>query len=252
QEAKIVLGAAVIDDVIGLVILAVVLKLAQGAAVTSWSILQVSGIAVLFLVLTVGLGLLIAPKLFNLVSKMKQECATLIIAVAFCFVIAAFASKAGLAPIVGAFAAGLILSATKRGAEIKKGVKPLYVFFVPIFFVLMGTSVEISVFNPFVASNRSVLLLTAILFAVAFTGKAVSGFAVFKRGVNKLLIGASMVPRGEVGLIFAGIGLKNGVFGQEDYSALVAVIMLTTFVTPFILKYLISRDIKKVSLQKRK
>jgi Kef-type K+ transport system membrane component KefB len=247
QEAKIVLGAAVIDDVIGLVILAVVLKLVEGTSVTAGSILKVSGIAVLFLSLAVGLGLLTAPKMLNLVSKMKQEHSVFVIAVAFCFVIAALASKAGLAPIVGAFAAGLVLSSTKHGEEIKKGVKPLYVFFVPVFFVLMGTSVNISVFNPFVASNRTVLLLTAVLFAVAFIGKATSGFAVFKPGINKLLIGSSMVPRGEVGLIFAGIGLKNGVFGQEDYSALVAVIMLTTFVTPFVLKYLISRGIKKAA-----
>jgi Kef-type K+ transport system membrane component KefB len=119
------------------------------------------------------------------------------------------------------------------------------VFFVPVFFVLMGTSVERSVFNPFVAQNRTILLLTAVLFIVAFAGKAAAGFSVFKKNVNKLLIGSAMVPRGEVGLIFAGIGLKNNVFGQNDYSALIAVIMLTTFITPFVLKYLIARDEKR-------
>ncbi|MDR2191689.1 MAG: cation:proton antiporter [Endomicrobium sp.] len=245
QEAKIVLGAAVIDDVIGLAILAVVLKLVAGGAVTAGAIAKVSGIAVLFLVLSIGAGLLIAPTLFRLVSKIKQEKIVFVFALAFCLFIAAFSKKAGLAPIVGAFAAGLVLSTLKEKEQIKKDLKPLYVCFVPVFFVLMGTSVDISVFNPFKEANRVILLLTLVLFAVAFIGKAASGFAVFKKGVNKLLIGASMVPRGEVGLIFAGIGLKNSVFGQKEYSALVAVIMLTTLVTPFILKYLISRDDKK-------
>ncbi|MDR1696307.1 MAG: cation:proton antiporter [Endomicrobium sp.] len=247
QEAKIVLGAAVIDDVIGLVILAVVLKLVSGGAVTAGTVAQVSAAAILFLVLSVGAGLLIAPTLFKYVSKMKQEKSVFVIGVAFCLIISALASKVGLAPIVGAFAAGLVLSSTKHKEEIKKSVAPLYVFFVPVFFVLMGTQVDLGVFNPFEESNRTILLLTAILFAVAFIGKAAAGFVVFKKGINRLLIGVSMVPRGEVGLIFAGIGLKNGVFGSDDYSALVAVIMLTTFVTPFILKYLISKDTEKSS-----
>ncbi|MCL2389904.1 MAG: cation:proton antiporter [Endomicrobia bacterium] len=245
QEAKIVLGAAVIDDVIGLVILAVVLKLVSGGTVTAGTIAHVSGMAVLFLILSVGAGLLIAPTLFRFISKMKQEQVIFVMAVAFCLIISALASKVGLAPIVGAFAAGLVLSSTNYKAEIRNGVKPLYVFFVPVFFVLMGTQVDLSVFNPFIESNRMILLLTAILFIVAFIGKAVAGFVVLKKGINKLLVGVSMVPRGEVGLIFAGIGLKNGVFGSDDYSALVAVIMLTTFVTPFILKYLISKDMEK-------
>ena len=244
QEAKIVLGAAVIDDVIGLAILAVVLKLVSGGVVTAGTIAQVSGMAILFLIVSVGAGLLIAPTLFKYVSKMKQDQVVFIMAVAFCLIISAVASKVGLAPIVGAFAAGLVLSSTEYKTEIRKRVMPLYVFFVPIFFVLMGTQVDVSVFNPFIEANRTILLLTAVLFAVALISKTAAGFVVFKKGVNKLLIGVSMVPRGEVGLIFAGIGLKNNVFGCDDYSALVAVIMLTTFVTPFILKYLISKDNK--------
>ena len=245
SEAKIVLGAAVIDDVIGLTILAVVLKLVSGIEVTKMTILQTSGMAVLFLVLAIGVGLLIAPTLFRFAAKMKQDNIVLVCAFIFCLIIAALSSKVGLAPIVGAFAAGLVLSETKQKDEIKKGIKPLYGILVPIFFVLMGTNVDVSVFNPFNSENTHILQLTAILFILAYTGKLVAGFVVFKKGINKLLVGASMVPRGEVGLIFAGIGLKNGVFGSDDYSALVAVIMLTTFVTPFVLNYLISRDIKK-------
>lgn len=245
EEAQIVLGAAVIDDVIGLTILAVVLKLVAGGSITFGSVAQVAGTAVLFLVLAVGAGLLIAPTLFKLVSKMKQENIIFVIGFAFCLLISALSSKFGLAPIVGAFAAGLILSNTKYNNEIQRDLKPLSAFLVPIFFVLMGTNVDLSVFNPFIAENRVILTLTAVLLIVAFIGKVLAGFVVFKKGINKLLIGVSMVPRGEVGLIFAGIGLKNNVFGSNEYSALVAVIMLTTFITPFLLKYIISKDMEK-------
>ncbi|MDR3124903.1 MAG: cation:proton antiporter [Endomicrobium sp.] len=244
QEAKIVLGAAVIDDVIGLAILAVVLKLVQGGTFTFGTVASISGTAILFLVLSVLAGVLIAPSIFKIVVKMKQSHVTFVIGIVFCFIISAFSTKVGLAPIVGAFVAGLILSTIKQSEEIKRDIKPIYAFFVPIFFVLMGINVDISTFNPFVATNREVLALMAILFVVAFIGKVVAGFVVFKKGINKLIIGVSMVPRGEVGLIFAGIGLKNSVFGIKDYSALVAVIMLTTFITPIILKYLLSKQKK--------
>ncbi|MDR2395546.1 MAG: cation:proton antiporter [Endomicrobium sp.] len=242
QEAKIVLGAAVIDDVIGLAILAVVLKLIQGGTVTLGTVASISGTAILFLVLSVLAGVLISPSIFKIVTKMKQSHVIFIVGLAICFIISAFSTKVGLAPIVGAFVAGLVLSTVKQSEEIKKDIKPVYAFFVPIFFVLMGTNVDISTFNPFIAVNRELIVLMTVLFVVAFVGKTVSGFVVLKKGINKLLIGVSMVPRGEVGLIFAGIGLKNNVFGIKDYSALVAVIMLTTFVTPLILKYLLSKQ----------
>ncbi|MDR1433664.1 cation:proton antiporter [Candidatus Endomicrobiellum devescovinae] len=242
KEAKIVLGAAVIDDVIGLAILAVVLKLVQGGTVTFGTVASISGTAVLFLVLSVAAGILIAPTLFKFVSKMKQEHIIFVMGIAFCFVFSAFATKVGLASIVGSFVAGLVLSTTNQSEEIRRDIKPLYAFFVPVFFVLMGTNVDISAFNPFVAANREILILVAVLFVVAFIGKAVAGFVVLKKGINKFLIGVSMVPRGEVGLIFAGIGFKNNVFGSNEYSALVAVIMLTTFITPIILKYLLSKQ----------
>ncbi|MDR0399026.1 MAG: cation:proton antiporter [Endomicrobium sp.] len=242
KEAKIVLGAAVIDDVIGLAILAVVLKLVQGGTVTFGTVASISGTAVLFLVLSVAAGILIAPTLFKFVSKMKQEHIIFVMGIAFCFVFSAFATKVGLASIVGSFVAGLVLSTTNQSEEVRRDIKPLYAFFVPVFFVLMGTNVDISAFNPFVAANREILILVAVLFVVAFIGKAVAGFVVLKKGINKFLIGVSMVPRGEVGLIFAGIGFKNNVFGSNEYSALVAVIMLTTFITPIILKYLLSKQ----------
>ncbi|GHT70885.1 sodium:proton antiporter [Endomicrobiia bacterium] len=244
KEAKIVLGAAVIDDVVGLVILTIVLKLVQGGKVTTGMVASVSGTAILFLVLSVAAGVLIAPSLFNLISKMKQSHTVLVMGIVFCFIVSALSTKVNLGVIVGAFVAGLILSTTKQSEKIKRDIKPIYAFFVPIFFVLLGTRVEISTFNPFIVANREILVLTAILFIVAFVGKAISGFVVFKKGINKLLIGISMVPRGEVGLVFAMLGLENNVFEPKYYSVLVAVIMLTTFITPMMLKYLMAEQKK--------
>ncbi|MDR2708799.1 MAG: cation:proton antiporter [Elusimicrobiota bacterium] len=242
EEAKIVLGAAVIDDVIGLVILAVVTNLVSGNEMSILSIAQISAKAVLFLAVVVGLGLLVISFIFDKIAKhMKQDGVIFVLAIALCLFVAALSKKVELAPIVGAFAMGLVLSNTKHVEAIKQGVKPLYLFLVPVFFVLMGTEVDISIFNLFVAENRNILMLAAILFAVAFIGKALAGFVVLKKNVNKLLVGVAMVPRGEVGLIFASMGLSIGVFQQQIYSALVVVIMLTTFVTPILLKIMLSK-----------
>ncbi|MDR1259786.1 MAG: cation:proton antiporter [Endomicrobium sp.] len=241
EEAKIVLGAAVIDDVIGLVILAVVSKLIIGGTITFGTILSISGTAVLFLILSIIIGVLIVQIFFKLILKMKQQHVTLIMGIVFCLILSALSIKVRLAPIVGAFVAGLVLSTIKQEKEIKEKIEPIYAFFVPIFFVTMGINVDINVFNPFVVSNREILVLVGVLFVVAFIGKILSGFVVLKKNINKLLVGISMVPRGEVGLIFAGIGLQNNVFNAKNYSALIAVIMLTTFVTPIILKSLISK-----------
>ena len=242
QEAKIVLGAAVIDDVIGLTILAVVTKLVSGDSVGIGTIVQISGIAIAFLIVAVGVGLAITPHLFKIIAKMKQEFVIFIMGIVFCLFVSALSLQVGLAPIVGAFAAGLVLSNTKHCQEIKKGIEPVYAFLVPIFFVLMGTEVDISIFNPANPGSKMILTMGAILFAVAFIGKAAAGFVVFKKQINKLLIGVAMVPRGEVGLIFASMGLTIGVFTKDIYSALVVVIMLTTFVTPILLKYLLSKE----------
>jgi Kef-type K+ transport system membrane component KefB len=242
EEAKIVLGAAVIDDVIGLTILAIILKLLQGGTVSFGTIASISGISILFLVLSLFIGILIVPIIFRFISKMNQVHIIFIMSLIFCLIVSALSIKVGLAPIVGAFIAGIILSTTKQSKEVKRDIKSIYAFFVPIFFVLMGTKVDISIFNPFVQANREILILMSILFIIAFIGKTLAGFIVFKKNINKFLIGVSMVPRGEVGLIFAGIGLNNNVFGAKNYSALVGVIMLTTFITPIILKYVVSKQ----------
>ncbi len=240
-EARIILGAAVIDDIFGLIILGVVSGLIEstrsgGVGVTSVGV----GIIILkafgFLVAAIVIGNLTSRKLFDLIDKMRVRGVLLLSALAFAFMFAFFASLVGLAPIVGAFAAGLVLANTNQFKTIEERLKPVSDVFTPIFFIMVGAAVNVAVFNPFVSENIPILLIALVLFIVAVIGKFVTGFAVFQKGIKKSIIGFGMIPRGEVGLIFAQVGLTYGVFTSELFSALTVMVMLTTFIAPPLLK----------------
>lgn len=245
QEAQIVLGAAVIDDVIGLGILAVVTKLVETGSVSVNGIAGITGYAVLFLAGSLLIGALTAPFMFRVINGMKVAGAVIVGAFSFCLLMSFLAAKVGLAPIVGAFSAGLILSITDSKEHIEAQIKPVVDIFVPVFFVLMGSHVDIRIFNPFISSNLIILQLSGSLLIAAIIGKVMSGYGVLKKGVNRLLIGVGMIPRGEVGLIFAGMGLTSGIISKSIYSAAVIVIITTTFLTPFILKAMLKEDENK-------
>ena len=269
-EAQIVLGAAVIDDVIGLIILAVVSAIATAGSVSGLTIVLITGKAIGFLVGSIVLGRLFAPFLgraFSIIHTGVGMKFTL--AIAFGLLLAAAAQVIGLAPIVGAFAAGLILDpvhfqyfkdlgivsdvrqalkgvdpATQKKVEaviephaerhIEYLVEPLGHFFVPLFFVMTGMSVNMAtLFDP------SIILVALAITVVAFVGKIVAGLGAGK--VNKSLVGWGMVPRGEVGLIFATIGRGLGVVTDELFSVIVIVVILTTLLTPPILTYQLKR-----------
>jgi Kef-type K+ transport system membrane component KefB len=136
----------------------------------------------------------------------------------------------GLATIIGAFAAGLVLATTERRAHIEERIKPVADLLVPVFFVTVGMKVQPAMLNPFAENTQFALAL--LLTAVAVVSKLAAGLAVYQRGVRRWPVAVGMVPRGEVGLIFAGVGLAAGVIAEDLYSALVAVVMLTTFAAP--------------------
>jgi len=242
EEARIILGAAVIDDVIGLIILSVVSGLIAttkqgldaGISITQVSIVTLKSFGFLFVAILVGN--LASGKLFNLIEKMQVRGVLLLSALSFAFIFAVLAGLVGLAPIVGAFAAGLVLAKTKQFKTIESRLKPVSDVFTPIFFIMVGAAVNVRIFNPFVKANLPILLIGLVLFAVAVLGKLVSGWAVFKRGIKKSVIGIGMIPRGEVGLIFAQMGLVSGVFDTRLFSAVTVMVMLTTFIAPPLLK----------------
>ncbi|MCZ6685723.1 MAG: cation:proton antiporter [Candidatus Dadabacteria bacterium] len=246
-EAKIILGAAVIDDILGLIILGVVSGLIEssesgiGVSVSAASVGIIFLKAFGFLFAAIIIGNLISKRLFNLVEKMRVRGVLLLSALSFAFIFAYLASLVGLAPIVGAFAAGLVLANTNQFKSIEERLKPVSDFFTPIFFIMVGAAVDVSVFNPFVKENIPILLIALTLFIVAVVGKLVSGFAVLQKGIKKSVVGVGMIPRGEVGLIFAQMGLTYGIFTSELFSAVTVMVMLTTFIAPPLLKIMFAR-----------
>lgn len=256
KEARIVLTAAIIDDVLGLIILGVVSGIVSsfesGAAgagqMTLSSIALITVKAFGFLAVSIFLGKIIAPRIFGFFARIDNNNLVWIMGIAFCFIYSYCSNLFSLAPIVGAFAAGLVLRETDQFKAIESGVKPVSHFFAPIFFVMVGAAVDISVFNPSVSENIMVISIALILFAVAVVSKYASGYVVYEKGVRKSIIGVGMIPRGEVGLIFAKIGLVHGIFKTDLFSAITAMVILTTFIVPPLLKHMFESENKERKL----
>jgi len=238
QEAKIIIGAAIIDDVLGLVILTVVSGLAAGASVEALGILRVFAVAVGFLVVAVLVGRFAAPRLFDLVVRMRVRYVLLVFAIAFALGLAATAALVGSALIIGAFAAGVILSGTNQFDTIEHEVRPVASIFTPIFFVSVGASVNLGLLNPAREGATGILGVAAALTALAIVGKMAAGWAAPWVKFRRLVVGVGMVPRGEVGLIFADIGRRAGVLNEAVFGAVLLTVMATTFVAPPALKAL--------------
>lgn len=255
-ESRIILGAAVIDDVMGLVILAVVTGII-GAA-NAGTTLAVGDIAITllkavgFLVGSLVVGRWLSPRMFHIASLLKARMVLLAFGLGFCFLLSWLADFIGLAPIVGAFAAGLILEDVhyqdikdRDHHTLEELIHPISYFLVPIFFVLMGMRTDL---KAFVAPG--VLSLAGVLVVVAIGGKLVAGLGALGKGIDRLSIGIGMVPRGEVGLIFASIGAGLSIKGEKVvdasvFSAVVVMVIVTTMVTPPFLKWSMSRGEKK-------
>ncbi|HJR04575.1 MAG TPA: cation:proton antiporter [Methylomirabilota bacterium] len=234
--AKVVLGAAVVDDVLGLIILAVVTGVAQTGGVSMGAIGLLSGKAFGFLLVAIVVGIRLAPALVRWIGRLQARGTLIVYSVVFAVALAAVADLMGLATIIGAFAAGLILATTERRAHIEERIKPVADLLVPVFFVTVGMKVEPAMLNPFAAGSQ--FGIAALITVVAVASKLAAGLAVYQRGVRRWPVAVGMVPRGEVGLIFAGAGLSAGVIAGDLYSALIVVVMATTFAAPPWLKAL--------------
>ena len=240
-EAKLIIGAAVIDDVIGLVLLGIVATLATGAAV---SMLDVGGAFLLsigFLVVAIAVGFAAAPRLFGLIDRMRVRGVLLVAAFAFALLIAAFADLVGSAMIIGAFAGGIILSRTNQFDTIESQIKPVADVFTPIFFLSIGAQFDVGLLNPFNPDNYQVLVIGGVLLVIGVVGKLAAGWAVPWRKYNRPAVGIGMIPRGEVGLIFANIGLTTGLITDELFGAIILMVIGTTFLAPPLLKWSFNR-----------
>ncbi len=271
KESKIIIGAAIIDDIIGLVILAIVTAIIQNGAFDMYELLITSSLAIGFLIASIVGGSYLAPFFGKWLSHIHAgQSMKLTFALCLGFFLAYLANAIGLSPIIGAFSAGLmldsthfkdfhsshliqelktighsqqsevetkILSVAERANEkhIEELIAPIGQFTTPIFFIITGMSVDLMVFT-----QTSTVLLGILLTVIAVIGKLLSGFAAGK-GVKHWIIGWGMVPRGEVGLIFASVGKSLGVINASEYSVIIMVIISTTFISPIMLNYLIKR-----------
>jgi Kef-type K+ transport system membrane component KefB len=237
-EGQVILGAAVIDDILGLVILTVVGGMADGGEVTAWS----AGLAMLkafgFLVGVLLVGRLTLPFIIRVASRFDLPGTPTILGLILALGLAFLAEKSGSALIIGAFAAGVLIKGTAKAEEIEHGITALGHFFVPLFFVGVGASVDLSALDPRNPDARMALGLGAILIVTGVVGKLAAGYAPWWFKGDKRVIGVGMIPRGEVGLIFAQMGLSKGIFDSGQFGGVTLMVIVTTFLAPPLLKAL--------------
>ncbi|MEJ6586025.1 MAG: cation:proton antiporter [Synechococcus sp. ChBW.bin.23] len=240
REGQIVIGAAVLDDIFGIVILAVVVALGSGGTLEIGPILKLVAAAAVFVVAAIGLSRTAAPAFDWLIDKLKAPgevlVASFVILALSCFT----ATAIGLEAALGAFAAGLILSSSKHNHAIQQAVLPIVTLFATIFFVLVGAGMDLSVINPSDPASRTALIIAAFLFVVAVIGKIAAGWAfVSKQPTRRLVVGLGMMPRGEVGLIFLGLGTSAKLLSPSLEAAILLMVIGTTFLAPVLLRLVI-------------
>ena len=237
-EARIVIGAAVADDVLGLVILTVVVKIATGGSVGFGTVAGTLGLAIVFLVATGAVGLLLVPKVLDRIQRRASSGATVVVAASvLVFAFAELADLAKLAFIIGAFVAGLSIARSEHHERIGSDLGAIGNILIPVFFVQIGINADLAAM-----AKPSVLGLAAVLTVVGVFGKLASALRRVGTRADRLLIGLGMIPRGEVGLIFASIGLANGVLDKDLYGALLMVVLVTTIITPPLLRIRIGSE----------
>jgi len=237
REGQTVIGAAVLDDILGIVILAVVVALAGGEGFAVAPILKLVTAAGVFVAAALFLSRTAAPAFDWVIDRLKAPgdvvVASFLVLTGCCFA----AQAIGLEAALGAFAAGLILSGSRRTHEIQDTVKPLVALFATVFFVLIGTSMDLAVLNPFDPANREGLIVAAFLLTVAIAGKVAAGWSyVSKVKTNRLVVGLGMMPRGEVGLIFLGLGTQAAILTPSLEAAILLMVIGTTFLAPILLR----------------
>ncbi len=237
KEGQIIIGAAVLDDILGIVVLAVVASLVKTGEIQITNVIFLMVSAGAFLIGAIVIGRLISPLLVGLVNEMQTRGQLLLTSLIFAFILSYIANVIHLEAILGAFAAGLILAETEKRKELEEQVLPVADIFVPIFFVCVGAKTDLSVLNPAIPANREGLVIASFLIVVAILGKVITGFTmVGQPELNKLAIGVGMIPRGEVGLVFAGVGSASGALSESTEAAIIMMVILTTFIAPPLLR----------------
>lgn len=245
KEAKTIIGAAVVDDILGLLILTVVAGLlGSGGALSGLDLLIISGKAIGFLLLVVLVGRKLSPVIFNVFVKIPSVGTFVTGSFIFATLLGAAAHFVGLHPIVGAFAGGVVAGESGMTHRIREELKPLNYLLVPIFFVYIGSEVNIKVL-----ASLDIFLYGALVSVLAFIGKYLSALGALGKGMNTSIIGIGMAPRGEVGLIFVAVAATtlSSVISEEIISIIIWMVIHTTVIAPILL----NRILKKVPVEQR-
>ncbi|KRH96637.1 MULTISPECIES: cation:proton antiporter [Cylindrospermopsis] len=243
KEGQIILGAAVIDDILGIIVLAVVASLAKDGAVDVGNVIYLIASATGFIIGAVILGNVFNKSFVAIADMLKTRGGVVIPAFIFAFIMSYLADIINLEAILGAFAAGLVLEETEKRKELQKQVIPIADMLVPIFFVAVGAKTDLGVLNPAIPTNREGLVMATFLITIAIIGKVITGLAVFGQpGINRLAIGVGMIPRGEVGLVFAGVGAASGVLSKPLGAAIIMMVIITTFLAPPLLRVVFPQE----------
>lgn len=239
QEGQIIIGAAVLDDLLGILLLAVVVSLAQNGTI------DIANLAYLVLSTTLfvgGIAVLrthIARAFEAVTQRLRADNGLLISAIIFALFLAAIANAIHLEAILGAFAAGIILSETPQKEKLLEQFQPVAGVLAPIFFVVVGAKTDLSVLNPANPDSLAGIAIATFLIVVAVLGKVAAGYLMpTSAPLNRLAIGVGMVPRGEVGLVFVGIGASLGILSDALTTAIVLMVIVTTFLAPILLRWI--------------
>lgn len=241
KEGQIILAAAILDDILGIVILALALSLVETGAIELSGLITLIVKAAVFLLLAVLLNRYFCPIFSSNVERFDNPTALLLFALTFLNSLALLAIGFGLEALLGAFAAGLVLGGTRQKEKLLHLMQPFVFVYTTIFFVTIGASVNLNVLNPLVPENWEGLVIAACLIAIAIIGKVVAGFTTFgDQSINRLAIGAGMIPRGEVGLVFAGLGASTGALSESLDTAIIIMVVVTTLMGPLLLRWIFS------------
>ncbi|EKV00553.1 Kef-type K+ transport system, membrane component [Leptolyngbya sp. PCC 7375] len=252
KEGQIILGAAVLDDILGIAILAVAIGIAEHGTVEISSVIGTIVSAALFVISAIVLNKFFGPRYINFLDKFSNPYSVLIGSIIFLSLMGTIANVIGLEEILGCFAAGIILGNTKATAALEKACEPLVALFATVFFVSIGAKTDLSVLNLANPESRTGLVIAAFLIVIAILGKLAAGYFVFsKEKVNRLAIGTGMVPRGEVGLVFAGLGAATGTLTGSLNVAIVLMVIATTFVAPPMLRWVFASNQPSAVTQKK-
>lgn len=248
REGQIIIGAAVLDDILGIILLTVVASLAKTGKVEVANVLYLVLSSVGFLIGTVVVSRWFSRFFVALVNRIKTRGGLLISSLVFAFILSYIATAIHLEAILGAFTAGLVLAETEKQEELEVQVIPIADMLVPVFFVTIGAKTDLSVLNLAVASNREGLMVAIFLVVVAILGKLVTGLAVFGQPqINRLAVGTGMLCRGEVSLVYAGVGATSGVLTEPLKVAIVVMVISTVFIGPPLLRLVFQAEAPNIA-----